>query len=223
MKEIYIYGSGGFGAEVADLIRTINREEQRWLLAGFFDDAESAKVTVAGVEVIGGLDDIKTLASTTSDLHLVLAFGEPQLRLKKRKDLDSMEITFPSLIHPGAIIGEQVHISEGNIINANAVISRGSKIGSFGIINFNAVVGHDVQLGSFCSIMGGAQIGGEVSLGKGTYVGLNASVLQCLSSGQDCLIAAGAVMNTSIGDGMAVLAERSRVISYGKERRKRNT
>ena len=38
MKDIAIYGAGGFGKEVACLIKRINEQEPTWKLVGFFDD-----------------------------------------------------------------------------------------------------------------------------------------------------------------------------------------
>ena len=37
MKDIAIYGAGGFGKEVACLIKRINEQEPTWNLIGFFD------------------------------------------------------------------------------------------------------------------------------------------------------------------------------------------
>ena len=41
MKEIAIYGFGGFGREVACLIRKINERQPRWKFIGYFDDGLS--------------------------------------------------------------------------------------------------------------------------------------------------------------------------------------
>jgi sugar O-acyltransferase (sialic acid O-acetyltransferase NeuD family) len=223
LKEIYIYGAGGYGAELVDLVRSINRNDNRWLIAGFFDDNKTPGTEVSGIEVLGDLDEMRILAAATGELHLVLAFGDPHLRKKVRESLDGMNIIYPSLIHPNVILGEDVHLAEGNIINANVVVSRSTRLDAFCLVNFNAVLGHDLHLGAFCSIMGGAQIGGEVDLGSGTFVGLNASILQGLKTGERCLIAAGAVLNTSIEDDMAVLGERSKIVHYNKSARKRNS
>ncbi|MEG2122093.1 MAG: serine acetyltransferase, partial [Rikenellaceae bacterium] len=38
MKEIAIYGFGGFGREVACLINMINEVTPQWKIIGFFDD-----------------------------------------------------------------------------------------------------------------------------------------------------------------------------------------
>ena len=42
MKDIAIYGFGGFGREVACVIQAINEIEPTWNLVGFFDDGHVA-------------------------------------------------------------------------------------------------------------------------------------------------------------------------------------
>ena len=40
MKNIAIYGAGGFGREVSCMLNIINQCESRWNLIGFFDDTK---------------------------------------------------------------------------------------------------------------------------------------------------------------------------------------
>ena len=41
MKDIAIYGAGGFGREVACLLNAINANDAIWNLIGFFDDVKT--------------------------------------------------------------------------------------------------------------------------------------------------------------------------------------
>ena len=43
MKDIAFFGAGGFGREVACLIKRINEKEPTWNFIGFFDDNEALK------------------------------------------------------------------------------------------------------------------------------------------------------------------------------------
>ena len=61
MKDIAIYGAGGFGREVACLIRIINEslDEPRWKVIGFFDDNPDLKGTKNEYgTVLGGRDEL---------------------------------------------------------------------------------------------------------------------------------------------------------------------
>ncbi len=59
MKDIAIYGAGGFGREVACLIRIINKKTPQWNLIGFFDDDTKLKDTKNEYgKVIGGIEEL---------------------------------------------------------------------------------------------------------------------------------------------------------------------
>ena len=47
MKDIAIYGFGGFGHEVACLIQHINEVEPTWNIVGYFDDGVAQRVLLA--------------------------------------------------------------------------------------------------------------------------------------------------------------------------------
>ena len=57
MKDIAIFGVGGFGREVLALIQDINRVEPQWNIVGFFDDGyEKQRIKVR--DAIHGSRDI---------------------------------------------------------------------------------------------------------------------------------------------------------------------
>ena len=45
MKDIAIYGAGGFGKEVACIINKINEKDHTWNIIGFFDDGVDKETT----------------------------------------------------------------------------------------------------------------------------------------------------------------------------------
>ena len=58
MKEIAIFGVGGFGREVLTLIEDINRMDHQWNIVGFFDDGHEKGEIVNGLPVLGKTDDL---------------------------------------------------------------------------------------------------------------------------------------------------------------------
>ena len=44
MKDIVIYGAGGYGREIACLIKRLNAVKKEWNLLGFIDDGEPVGV-----------------------------------------------------------------------------------------------------------------------------------------------------------------------------------
>lgn len=77
VKDIEIYGAGGFGREVACLINRINELEPTWNLVGFFDDDASLK----GKQIshygpyLGGMDELN---KWENPLAVVVAVGSPK-------------------------------------------------------------------------------------------------------------------------------------------------
>ena len=60
MKDIAIYGAGGFGKEVACLINRINDKKPTWNLIGFFDDNPVLKGEMISHfgPCLGGMDEL---------------------------------------------------------------------------------------------------------------------------------------------------------------------
>ena len=77
MKDIAIYGAGGFGREVACLLRRINEQAPQWNLIGFFDD----DITLIGTqneygEVLGGIEELN---GWNKELSIVITIGSPHV------------------------------------------------------------------------------------------------------------------------------------------------
>lgn len=76
MKDIAIYGAGGFGREVASLIKRINRIENQWNFVVFLMMILGINQKGSSNEygsLLGGIDDLNTYPS---NLSLILAFGK---------------------------------------------------------------------------------------------------------------------------------------------------
>ena len=80
----------------------------------------------------------------------------------------------------------------------SSVSEAGVTVAENTVINTAAVVEHDCEIGAHVHIAPRACLAGAVKVGEGSHVGLGATVLQNLSLGDDCLIAAGAVVVNSV-------------------------
>ena len=79
--------------------------------------------------------------------------------------------SFPVLIHPSAIVAQDVEIGCGTVIMANAVVQPAVKIGRHCILNTNCSVDHDCIIHDFAHIAPGAVLCGGVTVGEGALVG----------------------------------------------------
>lgn len=65
MKDIAIYGAGGFGREMACLLNRINKEvANTWNLVGFFDDGVANGVENEYGKVLGNIDTLNSLETS---------------------------------------------------------------------------------------------------------------------------------------------------------------
>ena len=198
--KIAIYGAGGFGKEVACLIRRINANGGDWQLIGFFDDSKPVGTQVSRYGmVIGGLEK---LLQVDEPIAVAIAINDNKTVRRIREDITNEHISFPNLIDPSIfyVDKETVTMGEGNIIQNNCMISCDVEIGSFNLINDHVVIGHDNVIGNFNGLMPGAHLSGSVTIGDGNLLGVASVVLQGMTIGTGVTLAANSVLMTQARD-----------------------
>lgn len=197
MKDIAIYGAGGFGRETALLIKQINRVHEQWNIVGFFDDGKSKGVVVDGYPVLGGINEAKISAKA---LMISIAIANPSVRKNIVEGIGKERTRFPSLIHPSADLGDvkRNSIGYGCIVTAANIITTNVHIGNFSIVNLMCTIGHDVTLGDFTSIMPGCSLSGSIRGGDQIFIGTGARILPDIQIGEGAIIGAGAVVTKNV-------------------------
>ncbi|WP_173915203.1 NeuD/PglB/VioB family sugar acetyltransferase [Halobacillus sp. Marseille-Q1614] len=208
-NEIYIYGSGGLGRGVLDLIYTINRKNgERWKMKGFLDDTNKGNVN--GYEVVGNID---SLLNMEKPVNVVLAFGNPRIKrilFEKLKYKDN--IKFPNLIHPNVDVSPFNCFGQGNIISYGVALSTNINIKNFNLIHYNCSIGHDVVMGNFNSVFPLTALSGYVELGDEVEIGTNASIIPSKNIGSKTKIGAGSVVINSVPEGKKIVGVPGREI-----------
>lgn len=216
MKDIAIFGAGGFGKEVACLIDRINRAETvpKWKLIGFFDDGKEIGTQISHYgRVIGGMKEIN---ERNDDLALAIAIGTPSSLRRVKKRIKNDKIYFPNIIAPtfGVSDPETFSIGEGNIIGQGCVVSCDVSIGNYNIFNADIVVGHDSKIGDYNVIMPDIRISGEVTIGDENLLGVGSIVLQRLKIGNNVHLGAGAVLMTKPKDGKTYIGNPAQLFKF---------
>lgn len=211
IKNIAIFGAGGFGLEVAMLIEQVNAIEPQWNLIGFFDDADDLGPEINGYPLLG---DLSTLNRWNEDLSVAFGLGISKTRKMVVEKINNPRIVFPTLIHPSVIMGspKYVEIGEGGIICAGTIITTNIRIGRFTILNLACTVGHETDIGDFCSFMPTCNISGEVKIGKASFWGTGAKIINRCSVGEATTIGAGAVVVSDIPDHATAVGVPAKVI-----------
>ena len=215
MKDIAIYGAGGFGREIACLIRIINESEKeiKWNLIGFFDDdpaLKGQKISHYGI-CLGG---IKELNEYQGELALTISIGSPLVMREIAQKITNHNVYFPNIIHPDFVIKdpETFTIGKGNIIQDGCSASCNVIIGDFNVFNGGVVFGHDDKVGSFNSFMPAIRVSGEVTIGDANFFGVGSIILQQIKIGNEIRLGAGSVLMSKPKDGKLYVGNPARKI-----------
>lgn len=183
--KLTLIGASGHGRIVADIAEKNGYDEIE-----FLDDDNS--ISNCGKWPVVG--DVKKARKTNGDLFV--AIGNASIREELMKSFKGHH--FPVLIHPSAVIADDVTIDEGSVVMAGVVVNPGARIGRGAIINTCSSVDHDCVIGDFVHISVGAHLSGTVTVGKGSWIAVGASVVNNVEICGDCMIGAGAVVVKSI-------------------------
>ena len=201
MKDIAIYGVGGFGHEVACLVKLINKHSPTWNIVGFYDDNPEyrGKKNDYGI-VLGGLDELNHYEG---ELALVVAIGNPVIVKNIIDGITNTNIYFPNLFAPDVMLMDEnrLSIGRGNVICSKCWLSCNVRMGDFNILNVGTTIGHDVQIGNYNSVMPSVNISGEVIIGDGNFFGVASVVLQQKKIGNNTVIGANSLIIKNTKDG----------------------
>lgn len=200
MKNIAIYGAGGYGEEIACLINAINKGNPIWNIIGYFDDDESKHgINTYYGPIIGG---IKELNNWENPLSLVIAIGTPCVLYSIYNAIYNDKIDYPNLISPDVTFHDKgtVQLGKGNVIFYHSIISCFTKFGDFNLLNNDVFIGHNSILGSFNVINPSARISGNVSIGERNFIGVGSIVLQGLKIGNNIKLSAGSCLYRNTKD-----------------------
>ncbi len=188
MKKLVIIGASGHGKVIADIATKNDYTEIM-----FLDD--NINVKACGEYKVAG--NCKS-ASQYKDSDFVIAIGNAAIRKKIQMQLMEAGLHIVSLIHPNAVIADNVEIGIGTVVMAGVVINPYVKIGQGCIINTCASVDHDCIIGDFVHVSVGSHIAGTVIVGDNTWIGAGATVSNNVEIASDCMIGAGAVVVKNI-------------------------
>lgn len=185
-KELVIIGASGQGKVVADIALKLQKYEK----IVFLDDNKETKDCM-GIPVVGSSKDVEKYINQAD---VFVAIGNCKVREKITKELLSFGASIATLIHPMAVIANNVSIGDGTVVMAGAVINSDSKIGRGCIINTCASIDHDCNIADYVHVSVGAHICGTVMVDENTWIGAGAIIKNNISICGECMIGAGAVV-----------------------------
>jgi sugar O-acyltransferase (sialic acid O-acetyltransferase NeuD family) len=215
MKQLAIYGAGGFGKEIAMLIELINEHKPEWELIGFYDDGAQKGKIINGYTVLGGIEELN---SVTHSLAVVIAIGDSFLRKRIRYSILNHGISYPSIIHHTAKLGNGkfIKMDEGCIICPGVFLTVNITVGKHVILSWNCTVGHDCIIEDFASVMPAVNISGEVHIGECVYVGTGVNIVHQIEIGEGTIVGAGAVVSKSLPPHCTAVGVPAKPIKFNK-------
>jgi len=205
-RRLLILGAGGHGKVVGDCARAVGA----WSELLFFDD-RWPELTVCGSWPVVGLGE-DLAANVLPGDQVFVAIGKNTARLEWLDRLEGCGLDVATVVHPSAILSQDVSIGVGSLVVAGAVINIDCVIGKGCIVNTGATVDHDCILGDGVHICPGVHLAGDVQIGDGSWIGIGSSVIQGIRIGAGVMVGAGAAVVDHVADGLTVVGVPARPI-----------
>lgn len=193
-NEMFIWGAGGQGRVVLDILKKDNNVD----IIGFIDSDKKIKgKLIRGVKVLGDekvLNELRRKGINTG----IVAIGDNKIRSEIASYLSKKNFLLTNAIHSSAIISSTAKIGKNVTICAGAIICTDSIIRNNAIINTGSIVEHDNVIKNGAHIASGVQLGGRVIVGERVLVGVGATILPYKNVGKNSIIGAGSVVIDNI-------------------------
>lgn len=192
MKALWIVGGAGAALEVWAVHAALLAQRSAVPLAGFVTLEPTTEFDPRGHPVV--LESGFALHADPASNAVVLALGNPSVRMRAAANFSRMGYGFATLVHPSAIVGPRVSLGAGSVVMAGAVLETDVQVGEHALINVHASIAHESRIGACCSLGPGARLAGRVTLGARCDLGVGAVVRPYVTLGDDVVAGAGAVI-----------------------------
>lgn len=197
MNNLILIGAGGLAREVAEAVAATDR----YRILGIVDDDPALHgTTVAGVPVIGGLEQLYWDRSS----YVVVCTGQGRTRRAIVMLLAEHDIgpsRFATVVHPSVHVPASCFLGVGSVLLAQVAVTADARIGRHVVAMPNVTVTHDDVVGDYATLCAGVSLAGGVTVGPGAYLGTNASVRQGLRVGAGSTLGMGSALLEDLPDG----------------------
>lgn len=207
-QQIAIWGASGHGRVVLDAVRIDGASS----VVGFIDDDPALKgQSFASCPVLGGKEALPQLLSAgVRSIHVAVGHCPTRSAIVQR--LVAQGFTPASVVHPRAIIAGDVVMGNGTFVAAGVVVNSGASVGNHVILNTSCSVDHDCVIGDGVHLAPGVRIGGLTTVGAGAFIGIGATVLNCLRIGEQTIVGGGAVVVHDLPAGVVAYGVPAKVV-----------
>lgn len=191
-SEVVIIGAG----EQASIAHQYLEDDTAYRVVGFaVDDEFRVATSYRGLPLLAMSDLGEALNPKTT--KVLVAISATQLNRDRRRLFDEVKtlgyecisyVSSSAFVAPDAKIGSNVFIFESN------VLQTGVTVGDNVVMWSGNHVGHQSQIESDSFVTSHVVISGYCTIGKGSYLGVNATLVDGVSIGRESVVGAGAVI-----------------------------
>lgn len=198
MKRILIIGSSSHAKVVVSTAELTSE----YSVFGLIDPYKVIGSTSFGYEILGSNDDIPSIIKENNIYGVHIAIGDNIVREAVSIDIKRRipNIKFISIVHPNAIISDNIIVGDGCFIMAGSIINSSAKVSDFCIINTKSSLDHDCIMMPFSSLAPGVTVGGNTHIGARSAICIGSTLVHNIHIGIDCVIGAGSVVLKDIPD-----------------------
>jgi sugar O-acyltransferase (sialic acid O-acetyltransferase NeuD family) len=200
MEDVAIYGAGGFGSEVQDILR----QGSQYRPVAYLDSDTAKHGTIVGeLPVLGGLAKVEELQR--QGVHcIVVAIGDNLTRAAHAETLYAHGMRLISAIHPLASISPSAKLGEHVIIGPRATVCVHVSVGSHAVLSAGAICDHNAEIGIGAFLGPAVRLAGGVKIGEFARLEIGATVIPGRMVGNSAQVEAGAVVIRDVPPGARV-------------------
>jgi acetyltransferase EpsM len=190
MDDVVIYGAGGLGCVVQDILQ----QGERYRPVAFLDSNPALHGRkVGGLPVRGGIEEVDVLLRAGVS-RAIVAIGDNVARARVAEVLESKHMQLISAIHPLASLSSSAVIAEHVIVGPRATVCVHARIGPHAILSAGAIADHDNVIGKGAFLEVAVRLAGQVTIEEFATIGIGASVIPGRRVGPRARVAPGAVV-----------------------------
>lgn len=214
MPQLLIVGSGGHAREVHQIVKDINHVLPTWNVLGF---AVHSEFLPSGLINDLPVFEIVDAIGRYPEAKLIVAIGAPKARRRVVAQIEAMgRPSFATIVHPNAIVGGGVHISEGCVIFPACIVTTDVRLGRHVHLNVASSVSHDGKISDFVTLGPRVVCCGRVLLGEAVDMGAGAVAIPRVEIGADSVVGAGAVVTGNLPGGVTAVGVPARSLAGPK-------
>lgn len=208
IKKIVIYGAGGLGREIYELIDEVNK----YNILGFLDDGIINNKVSVNIPILGGIEFLHNIEYPIGVVFAIADVYVKQNIYKKILQINKGHY-FPIVIAKNSYVSKRAMLSEGTIVGRYCSVSTSVQLGKLVFLNTKCDIGHDSIIGDFCSLMPSVNVSGNVSVGQRTLIGVQSAILQGIKIGSDVTVGMGSKVMTDVPDNCTVMGYPAKIIA----------